>query len=78
MEDTTYNGWSNRATWLVNVWFSPQRKDLDWIREELEERVDQLANSADSMNKCLADIINLNDIDWIELRETLEDESDDE
>ncbi len=67
--DTTCNGWSNRSTWLVNVWFNPTSSDLEGIKETLEQRVDDLANSKDTMDNFLADYINLKEIDWEELAE---------
>ncbi len=28
----SYNGWTNRETWLVNLWFNPESiEDLDII-----------------------------------------------
>ena len=33
----TYNGWSNKPTWLVNVWFNPQTEsDIDMIKDEFD------------------------------------------
>ena len=66
-----YNGWTNRETWLVNVWFDPMTKsDLDAIREQLEEAVDDLPGY-------LSDFINLEAIDWRELAEHLDDKEED-
>jgi hypothetical protein len=70
--DTTYNGWRNRSTWLVNLWFTPSSSDLEWIREALEERVGELANSKNTIDNFLSDLINLQAIDWNELAEHLE------
>jgi hypothetical protein len=29
-----YNGWTNRATWLINVWFEPEsREQVQMARE---------------------------------------------
>ena len=68
----TYNGWSNHSTWLVNVWFNPTSSDLEGIKESLEQKVNDLANSGDIMNQFLSDQINLEEIDWKELTEHLE------
>jgi len=71
----TYNGWTNRATWLVNVWYEPHNKnDFDWIKEELEERVRALADSEFVRDNLLADMLNLQEIDWDELKEHVETE----
>ena len=41
--DNTYNGWTNRETWLINVWYNPETlEDLDYIREELDWAVECL------------------------------------
>ncbi len=33
-----YNGWTNRETWLINVWFNPESSaDVDAAKETLEE-----------------------------------------
>ena len=59
----TYNGWRNRATWLVNVWYNPETEvDLDCAREDLESQVEALGPC------CLTDLIDLSEIDWRELR----------
>jgi hypothetical protein len=43
MSDNTYNGWTNRETWLVNVWFSPEsRADVEYARETLDEQYDNI------------------------------------
>ena len=48
--------------------------DLDWIKEELEERVSSLADSENVCDKILADMLNLQDINWDELKEHVETE----
>ena len=36
----SYNGWLNRETWLVNVWYNPETKsDIDYIEETLEDNL---------------------------------------
>ncbi len=70
------NGWKNRSTWLIKIWFEPEAQDLDWIQDTLETRVNQLADSTDVFDKFLADHINRAEIDWDELREALTDDED--
>ena len=68
----SYNGWRNRETWLVNVWFNPETKqDIDWLEEELEEKYYKLETF-------WQDFIWFQDIDWDELRNAMEEEEDEE
>lgn len=61
-----YNGWSSRATWLVNVWYNPEsEKELDQIKEFIEEQYDALEFGL------FKDMIDLNEINWRELKEAL-------
>lgn len=41
MTDTTYNGWTNRATWLVALWMSEE----DLIGEQQRNRASEIAES---------------------------------
>lgn len=69
----SYNGWANRETWLVNVWYSPETKqDLEAIKYMLEEEYDALPNGP------LKDMIDFSSIDWRELEETLDDAEDED
>jgi hypothetical protein len=71
MSDNTYNGWTNRATWLVNAWFNPEsRADVEAARETLDDAID-------SCPDFLRDFIDA-DINWDELLEHFEDEDEDE
>lgn len=57
MTDTTYNGWTNRATWLVNVWGNPEsRDDVQSLRTMLEEQYDAMENGI------LKDMLDMSDI----------------
>ena len=61
------NGWKNRETWLVNLWFSPQSvSELEFIKEQLEEEIEKLS-------PFMRDFVDYSAIDWRELRETLEE-----
>jgi hypothetical protein len=61
MTDTKYNGWTNRETWLINVWFDPvSPADVQMAREQLESDIDTLP-------EYLKDFINDGLINWDEL-----------
>lgn len=69
MNRNEYNGWTNRATWLVNVWGNPEsREDVDMLKDMLEEQYDAMPNGI------LKDMLDLQDINWDELREHFADE----
>ncbi len=68
MSETKYNGWANRETWLVNLWFSPvTQEDLLTAKDSLEEQREALDNGP------LRDMICLSVIDWRELSEHMDD-----
>ena len=68
MTNTKYNGWANRETWLINVWFNPESKsDVEMAREQLEYDLEKLP-------AYLSDFIDEGAIDWDELLEIFDDE----
>lgn len=67
-----YNGWTNRETWLVSVWFNPETKsDVDFARETIEHDIGNIPDY-------LRDFIDINCIDWVQLYEHVQDDDDDE
>lgn len=69
----SYNGWPNRETWLVSVWYNPESKeDLESIRYMLEEQWDEIPDGL------LKDMVNLGAVDWEELASHFEDEEEEE
>ena len=69
----SYNGWTNRETWLINVWYDPEsRDDVYAIRDMLEEQYDQIPDGA------LKDMVNLDAVNWDELLEHFEEETEEE
>ena len=66
----SYNGWTNRETWLVNVWFDPQsREDLHGIRSMMEDEVLALPG-------WLQDFCSFHLVDWNELLDHQTEEED--
>ena len=69
----SYNGWTNRETWLVNVWFNPESKeDVQYAKDVLEEQYDAMENGV------LKDMLNMSAINWDELESHFNDEESDE
>lgn len=73
--DNRYNGWRNRETWLVNLWFGDGfsadaaegiEVSEDYIRETIENRVEECVNEP---NGFVMDMLDLGAIDWHELAE---------
>ena len=68
MNDNTYNGWTNRETWLVNVWNDfNSASELEFYKEQLEEEVENMPSGM------IKDMINLDKINWDELKEAIEE-----
>ena len=73
MTRDTYNGWTNRETWLVNVWFNPEsRADVESAREMLDEQYDAIPNGP------LKDMVSLSDVNWDELLAHFDEEDETE
>ena len=69
MSDNTYNGWTNRETWLVNVWFNPESlDDVQSARAHIEE-------SYDSLPDFMRDFCDIQSINWEELESHVADEA---
>jgi hypothetical protein len=70
MTDTTYNGWRNRETWLVNMWFLDcvtEPMTAGSIRSMVEETLDDALTSTGAMKGFITDMMNDYLIDWEEL-----------
>lgn len=42
---TEYNGWTNKATWLVFTWLTNSESHLDAVRDELDNAPDDPAGA---------------------------------
>lgn len=72
MSQSTYNGWSNRATWLVNVWFNPESKsDVEMAKLAIEE-------AEESMPDFMKDFLCTDEINWNELEDHFNEEESEE
>ena len=67
------NGWRNRATWLVNLWFEPETvEDINHLEDMLQSQFEELLkNECDVWGGFYSDLIDFTAIDWDELREAM-------
>ena len=75
MQKMTYNGWSNRATWLVNIWYEPQTvSDIEYIEDTVEREFNIMIELKYGNNgHFFTDLIDFTEMDWIELKEAMRD-----
>lgn len=70
-----YNGWTNRETWLVNVWFGDDISNgyttWDAVKEEIEETLIKMRDEM-PYGRFFDDYINLSLINWRELESKVE------
>ena len=82
--DTTYNGWKNKETWLVNVWYMDHMPeyfaDMDQYEvepNELEEAVTYICEEGEALSSLpsglLSDFISTcwGEVNWHELADHL-------
>ena len=69
--DNTYNGWTNRETWLVNLWLGDEFAMLQEDGEEItadyiESVVDEMVENA-GLNGLLSDLLSISGINYDEI-----------
>ena len=73
MTKTDYNGWTNRETWVINLWLGDYFQDVanegqqlmaDYIEETVWDMLEE-ANVPDMFK----DMIDLSAVDWRELEQ---------
>jgi hypothetical protein len=67
MMDKTYNGWSNRSTWLVVNWFNP--KSLSDVKNAMYQFRKAINKCPDFIRAFIDD-----DINWDELEDHFNDD----
>ena len=77
MTNTKYNGWANRETWLVNVWYGDFFSDSEtgtWDANAIQEFIEEEVYGEDGVNVqgFIADLIDLSSIDYRELAKHFE------
>lgn len=66
----SYNGWSNRETWLINVWFNPESpEDVDSIESQVMDDYEQLPDY-------IKDFVDIGQINWQELKDAVAEPED--
>jgi len=73
-----YNGWTNRETWLVGLWYNPESIDdvnylEEWLPEEFDTMVKAHYGDKNGANSFFHDMIDFHAINWNELRGSIED-----
>ena len=84
MTKQDYNGWTNKETWLVNVWYMDSMPDyfadceqFEVDAHELEEAVKYISEECEALSSLpaglLSDFINTcwGEVNWHELAESL-------
>lgn len=79
MNTHTYNGWTNRETWLVNLHFGDSTDYINEMAHDVRGDVDEMAEAIknmvydfveeQTMNIFINDMMNLSSVDWQELAE---------
>lgn len=71
-DERGYNGWTNRATWLVMVWYSPETiDDLESIKDQIDCAKQALETQYGGF---FSDLMGDHAINWDELRQHIEDD----
>lgn len=74
MTSTTYNGWANRGTWAVNLWFGDDWAEMnesgetlrsDYLRDYVQDYINQVIGGR--LNGFINDMLDLDRINWDEL-----------
>ena len=82
--DTTYNGYTNRATWNLMLWISNDECAYHFFRDlyyriggdDLDVRQDMIESSArEWFGSTTPDDDRLDDVDWEEIREHMDDDN---
>ena len=73
MSDNKYNGWTNRETWVINVWMGDYFQGVSddgqqLLADYIEETVWDMFHEAD-IPLMFADMIDLGVVNWVELSE---------
>jgi hypothetical protein len=71
-----YNGWSNRETWLVNVWFADDIHEpttAETLELMVTDEIKEALEATGAMAGFLRDMMNTQAINWDELAEHIED-----
>ena len=81
MAERTYNGFTNRETWLVNVFYREQILDystsiessLEFVKEEIQDRIDRFMDVPNNARSIVQELICSKEIvekiNWVELED---------